>query len=561
MSVDDPLAKVADFSAQQVELLTKLLDAQKRESPWLKTISAIGPILSALLIAMVGWYFTSIYNQQQVRLSQIEAIEKLSPKLTDGTDEQRLTALAAVLSLDSENLAIRTVAAISPQTRTHLLSQLFASSIASRDYELMNRILKVIPPGGIDVDASGRTPVQIASASGDLQTTAFLIDKGFDVDAPGSSRTTALIEAARRGDSVTARLLLRRGANAKALDQSGRTPLLVAIDRGHADIVRTLLSYGSDVHFRDSEGHDALIAAVGFNGTRYPTGDFPAGEIVEALLAAGADPNSTKKPYGQTAICEAAELGLTDAVKALFKAGARFTCGLGLSSPLSTAAFRNRPEIVKYFLSKGISANYREESGFVPLHEVREPEVTSLLIEAGADVNARTDRGLTPLGSVLHEPIFQGMTAEQRRDAMHEYEKSILRTVQILIKAGADANRTSEYGHLPLELAAARYGPEVLDVLLKAGANVNALSGTEVPQTALMQAAGNCRWDDVEYLLHNKANPYLRDQTGKAAFDKAVESIDTRRKFGPIESSDFGTVEDCYKTISVLRINSGVAHP
>jgi hypothetical protein len=307
VNVDDPLTQIAELGAQQVELLQKLVDAQKKESSWLKVINGIGPIMSALLIALVGWYFTSTYNQQQVRLAQIEAIEKLSPKLTEGTTEQRLAALASVLSLDSENLAIRTAGAIAPQDRVNLLSQLFHNSLASQDYDLMGRILKLTPPLGIAPDPSGRTPLQVTVDRGDLLTTDFLINKGFLVNDTGTSDSTVLIDAARSGNSAMVQLLLRHGAQIEATDKDGKTALLVGVERGHVDVVKALLFYKSDVHSRDKEGRDALLTAVGFEVSKFFNPHYPAGDLVRARLAAGADPNSAVKPYGQTAICEAVQ--------------------------------------------------------------------------------------------------------------------------------------------------------------------------------------------------------------------------------------------------------------
>jgi hypothetical protein len=89
-------------------------------------------IISGILIAAVGWYFTSTYNRQQVQLAQIDAIQKLSPKLSEGTDAQRLAALAAVLSLDSENLAVRTAGSLAPDDRTKMLSSSFTTHSPAR---------------------------------------------------------------------------------------------------------------------------------------------------------------------------------------------------------------------------------------------------------------------------------------------------------------------------------------------------------------------------------------------------------------------------------------------
>ena len=84
------------------------------------------------------------------------------------------------------------------------------------------------------------------------------------------------------------------------------------------------------------------------------------------------------------------------------------------------------------------------------------PESVEMLIKAGADVNAQTTRAIT----ALHEV------------ASHGYAKSM----KLLLAAGADVNkRRSDTGATPLMVSARQRPYECVDLLLEAGADVNAI--------------------------------------------------------------------------------------
>jgi len=106
-------------SVAKLEQLFEELDRAKPTKDRWDKLSALSPfatILSTLLIALVGWYFTQSYNrrqsdiaanqnQQQNRLLELETIEKMIPHLT-ANEESKRVALIAIHDLGNPRLAI-----------------------------------------------------------------------------------------------------------------------------------------------------------------------------------------------------------------------------------------------------------------------------------------------------------------------------------------------------------------------------------------------------------------------------------------------------------------------
>jgi hypothetical protein len=93
----------------------------------------------------------------------------------------------------------------------------------------------------------------------------------------------------------------------------GNTPLIDAVVRGHLEIVEALLAAGADPDGRSgSNGSTALMAASGIGGS------IP---IVDRLLAAKADVN-LQDQRGETALMRAAGVGNTEIARRLLAAGA-----------------------------------------------------------------------------------------------------------------------------------------------------------------------------------------------------------------------------------------------
>jgi len=166
-----------------------------------------------------------------------------------------------------------------------------------------------------------------------------------------------LVLAAAHGDiaGVKTALAAKVGADAKV---AGETALTFAAGNGHVEIVQLLIAAGADVNaHEDAFGWTPLITAA----SKHP-------DVVDALIAAGADVNAKGK-LGETALTRAAMGGQSDSVSSLLSAGAEAD-GKGYMgmTALNWAASNNHPETVQLLLSHGADAN-SPGNGEMPLKE------------------------------------------------------------------------------------------------------------------------------------------------------------------------------------------------
>ena len=150
-------------------------------------------------------------------------------------------------------------------------------------------------------------------------------------------------------------------------------------------------------------------------------------EAVQTLLAGGADPSQAQGD-GMTALHTAALEGHGDVVDVLLAAGAEVgaTTRIGAYTPLHLASQAGHGAVVRSLLERGADANLSTtNSGATPLHlaarVVAGEDAVAALLEHGADVNARE-------GSAGQTPLM--------------FAASYSRTpaIQVLLKHGADPN-------------------------------------------------------------------------------------------------------------------------
>lgn len=149
-------------------------------------------------------------------------------------------------------------------------------------------------------------------------------------------------------------------------------------------------------------------------------------------------------------------------------------------------------------------------------------------LKNGADINVRDKYGATPL-----------MTAARWGN---------IPMVRFLLKNGATPNQPrSEAGRMALHVACAYYGGmQICKALIAAGADVNAV--TLKGETPLMMAASNGKADVVELLLRLGADKQKKDQNGKTALDyaRSAEISDWKK------NTNKDALIDKEKTIEVL---------
>jgi ankyrin repeat protein len=242
---------------------------------------------------------------------------------------------------------------------------------------------------------------------------------------------TALLYAAREGCVECARALVEGGADIDLAGSRGVTPLMMALDNLNFDTAKYLLEAGAAVDVWDWWGRTPLYFAVdlstlprGGRPDRFSTDGTPPLELVEAILARGANPNSQLKqlpPYrergadrgcdsllvtGATPLLRAAKTFDTATMKVLIAHGARLDLpnASGVTPIMAAAGYGS------------LECDIRGYGPGIPHYltsDVEQKSIAALqvLVDAGADVNAVTTgggRGKGPGQTALFGAAFWG---------------------------------------------------------------------------------------------------------------------------------------------------------
>lgn len=478
--------------------------------------------------------------------------------------------------------------------------------------------LKILIEHGADVNRRGdrgRTPLINAAATPDPERVRLLLEAGADITATLDNGWGAVMEAARSGDAEVLRVLLEAGATSEpisteygtwtAMDlaarwgwdanekvqllidagvgitagENERGPLLIACEWSDGTAIRPLLEAGADPTQRDGDGNSLLVLASASSladgiAALLEHGEFDVNErgkgdsyqgATPLILAAGSDNDAVAKirllaehgadlslttVSGISVLHAAAREGQMDVVVALAEAGADVNepypiieeneRGGGQSpagpqyTPLMLVAYRGEDstfmseqtgeEAARALIAHGADLNASLESGATAVTfalQAEQPEVVKILLDAGAepDVQIRSDEGDGFIDET--SSLFLAI----------EYEEP--EGLAMLLAAGADSRVRMGYRGTPLHYACSTGNPELVRVLLEAGADVNAgaadyryrRDSNVGGMTALMVAARN---DDnyfydrsplevVRLLLEHGADAGARDDAGRTA--------------------------------------------
>ena len=372
-------------------------------------------------------------------------------------------------------------------------------------------VVQVLIDAGADIETrndEGRSPLHLASISGELTTMKMLVKAGADVRDTDADGDTCLTLAAYDGHTDTVRYLLcLPEVDLNHQDSDNYTALHVAVNEKHGDVVQVLIGAGADIETRNDKGGSPLHTAS------------ISGELttVKMLVEAGADVRATTAQR-DTCLTLAAYLGHTDTV--------RYLVSLpevdlnhqdsGNCTVLHIAVQQEHADVVQVLIDAGADIEAKDDEGHSPLHLASisgELTTVKVLVKAGADVRATDACGNTCLILAAHHghtETVRYLVSLPEVDLNHQdsWNCTVLHcaaqenrsdVVQVLIDAGADIETKNDEGRSPLHLASISGELTTVKMLVKAGADVRDTDAKRA--TCLTLAACFGHTDTVHYLL------------------------------------------------------------
>jgi len=289
--------------------------------------------------------------------------------------------------------------------------------------------------------------------------------------ASAAPKGTDLVQAALAGDADKITALLDAGqadgVTVESVDGQGNNALGAACCGGHAALVDLLIDLKAPLELKNDIGTSPLWLAAAY-------GHAP---ILTKLLALGADAGTVNTTQ-DTPLQAAASKGEEECVALLINHGVDVNAvNKSGNTPLLTAVGGGRLAVVNKLLAAKANLELANDQDITPLlaavaisimnckAEVRTALVATLL-KAGASVKAKDKNGAV----ALHVAAHCGNTEAVEALAAH---------------TDAEIDSTDGSGQTALWLAAVAGRPDVAEILLKRGADVNATAqGTSVLEAA-----------------------------------------------------------------------------
>ena len=404
----------------------------------------------------------------------------------------------------------------------------------NNDAAQVDRLLKA----GADANARnefGATPMSEAAFNSNTEIIDKLLKGGADPDSPSADGETALMLVARGNNVAAAKLLLDHGAHVNAREkQKEQTALMWASAENQGPMVRLLVSHGADVN------------------AKTVLNDVPS--------QVSPEPRAQYRSYGAlTAMLYATREGCLECVKAMVegKADLNLADPEGVT-PLITAVWNAHWDVASYLIKAGANVNKWDWWGRSPLYlavdyntlphggrpdapstdDTTPLSVIEQLLDAGANPNLQL-KLLPPYRSIGSDRGVDGMLTIGATPLLRAAKGLDAPAIKLLLAHGAKIDLPNNQGITPLMAAAGlgsvdadtrglyttfdvqRRSIDSLDLLLKAGADINAAGGRR-EQTPIA-AAAFWGWNDVvQYLFDHGAKLDVKDSGGKSPIDAAL---------------------------------------
>ena len=283
-------------------------------------------------------------------------------------------------------------------------------------------------------------------------------------------------------------------------------------------------------------------------------------EVVEMVLAAGADPNAPKSPQIRTPPLFEARFH-PEKTRLLIKHGADVNAKdqsgyTLLAQALYTPLLENKPGVVRMLLDAGLNVNGDHggwgRDGALGLARREEPDMIALLVERGATLAGKDGRGpLTIAVQMERDDLVLALLRRDRKVGPNDSAALPLAArrgwrpvVVALLQAGADVNAADDQGMSALALAERRRDAEMSKALVGAGAKpVQEPKRAALPAGADFPAVAAREIDEVVFfdpprfaLIDGKPGPFAFYGQGMNQFEQV--SCERSAAFGIIASAN-----------------------
>ncbi len=261
---------------------------------------------------------------------------------------------------------------------------------------------------------------------------------------PAGAAGSEVADAAMHGNKSAVRALLEQKADVNVSQIDGTTALHWAVEANDLELTDLLIRAGAHVRAANEAGATPLLLAT-INGNA---------ALIERLILAGADPNGALTKFADTAMMMSSRTGNVDAVKVLLDHGAEVNAKekWGGTTALMWAVSERHSDVAKLLIDHGADVNAK--SNFVPSASGRGFEGTT-------PVAAKPNQGIEEFASGLLTPLMFAAREDE------------IESARLLVKAGANVNAIGGDGKDALGLALFNGSYEVASLLIDSRANVN----------------------------------------------------------------------------------------
>lgn len=306
-------------------------------------------------------------------------------------------------------------------------------------------------------------------------------------------------------------LLTKKGNDVNKKTHDGRTYIFWAIYRDNLEMMQYLLDKGAKTDIVDSHGYSLLNfgAVTGQTNTK----------LYDFCIANGADPLKEKNNNGANPMLLMAPFLEDDTMITYF-----LDKGIDLHSKddkgngiFNYAAKKGNKKLLDLLIKKGVA--YKELNGnggnaFIFASQGTRGTENSLdaykYLEAlGIQPNVVTKDGINPLHALA-------------------FKNKALDIFNYFIEKGVDVNQANSKGDTPFSNAVSRNDFNSISHLIKGVSNINHANKSGV--TPLMKAAQRNSLEVVDLLLKNGADPMLKDVEGNSLAYYVVQSYNTKKQ-------------------------------